>query len=245
MTTHDAAGTGPLHSQGSVTRRFHENPEFASAINAGTVEYELSYRGEITQVVSTEVGRFGRTSVLGVLCETWLGDQASRCTAFPNAQAGRAWSRSTVAGWLREYNGTHSDQHFAVWHGKTWWSVEIDRHRQRYTVVVGLAPGVVVDCYDSKADMLDEHEPRAITEARGWERVVGLLPVGREDWPWGMTNEHDQVLAAADALASEAERQAAAEQERQAAEAATVLPSPRPVRRWTRLWAWITSPRTT
>ncbi|MQS17597.1 hypothetical protein F7Q99_36780 [Streptomyces kaniharaensis] len=245
MTTHDTVGTGQQgYAQDAVTGRFYENPEFATAINSGTVEYELPHRGEITQVVSTDLGPFGRTSVLGVLRETWFGDQSNQWIVFPNLQAALAWSRSTVAQWLREHNGTYSNQHFAVWHGTTWWSVEIDRYRQRYTVVVGLAPGVMVECYDSKAEMPDAHEPRALTEARGWARVVELLPVGREDWPWGMANEHDQVLAAVEALTAEREEQAAAEQERKAAAAAAAIAAARPTRWWARLWAWITAART-
>ncbi|MFJ5122357.1 hypothetical protein [Kitasatospora sp. NPDC088548] len=185
---------------------------------------------------------FGRASVFGVLRETRFGS-TSQWTAFPNLQTGLAWSQSTVARWLRK-NEAGADRYFAVWHGRTWWSVQIDRRRQRYTVVVGLAPGVLVKCYDSRADMPCEHEPRALTEARGWARVVELLPVGREDWPWGMVSEYDQALAAASALTAGRAEPAAVGQEDQVVEPGPAIAGDRPARWWSRFWAWISGPRT-
>ncbi|MFD8706835.1 hypothetical protein ACFV1W_30245 [Kitasatospora sp. NPDC059648] len=203
--------------QGTRHGRFRQAPELATAINAGTVVYELPYRGEITQVVNTEGGPFPRMTRFGVLRETWFGDQASQWVRFPSEGAAVAWCRTTVDYWLREHSGWQNDQHFAVWRGQGW-QVEIDRDRQRYTVAVGLAPGTFVECFDARAAGHEDDAP-ATVQARGWFKIVELLPVDPADWPGSMSHEYGRVLAAVSELAAERRRAAEADAERERVEA--------------------------
>ncbi|MFI9332135.1 hypothetical protein ACIGZJ_31910 [Kitasatospora sp. NPDC052868] len=222
MPTQDQAArdTQP-YLQGTVNGRFHANPAFADAINNGTVVHELPYRGELTQVVSTELGPFGRHSVFGVLRETLLGDQNSQWVAFPSIGAAEAWSRFTVAHWLANHSG-EENRHFSVWRGEGW-TVEIDHHRQRYTAVVGLAPGLYVECYDAAADTQEGSESRTVAEFRGWARLVELLPACRADWPLGMVWEHERVLAVHAGMLAKRDRKAATAAADQAHEEADPL----------------------
>ncbi|MFI9332948.1 hypothetical protein ACIGZJ_36110 [Kitasatospora sp. NPDC052868] len=249
--------------------RFSENTTLAEAINAVAPVYELPYRGELIQVAQTTAGSFGRTSVLGtfpddwlveqeirtygVLRETWFGDQASRWVEFPNPATAAAWARTTVVHWLEDHSGDRVDQHFAVWRGQGW-TVEIDRYRQRYTVAVGMAPGVSVDVFDAAADALPG-ERQEVTTARAWDRLLSLMPVGPTDWPWSMADEYRWAQAAAARLVDQREREfttaeLADEMERAAVAAelaeASAAPAPAAVEPstagwWPRFITWLTA----
>ncbi|KOV09613.1 hypothetical protein ADK60_40265 [Streptomyces sp. XY431] len=193
--------------QGTEHGRFHETPRLAEAINKGRVVYELPYRGELLQVVHPATGPFPVRQRFAVIRETWFGDQASQWVRFPNEAAAVAWCRTTADYWLREHSGWRDDQHFGVWRGNGW-QVEIDRARQRYTVAVGLAPGTVVEVFDSRAAGGEGEHP-ATVEARGWFKIMELLPVEPTDWPGSMGHAYSRALTAVSELAAERRREAA------------------------------------
>ncbi|MQS18022.1 hypothetical protein F7Q99_39005 [Streptomyces kaniharaensis] len=189
-------------------RQFSGDKEMARAINEGTVLSTLPYRGERTQVVSTTFGTVGRVSAFGVIREPWFGDQASRWFPFPSVGAAQAWQQGLVAEMLRgEVHGGYSRHHYGSWTSPDGgWAVEVDRHRWRFTTVVGLAPGERVECFEA---LEYPEEPWQLAEERGWARLVEVLPVGPEDWPQAMASEYRRVQADAERRADAAEREAA------------------------------------
>ncbi len=183
---------------------FTGDKEMARAIAEGTVLAELPYRGETTQVLSTRLGVVGRVSVLGILREPWHGEQASRWTPFGSVEAARAWQQGLVAELLRGEVYRYNGRHFTSWAG-TGWAVEIDHFRQRYTAVVGLAPGVTAECFTAR---LHPEESMWPAEERGWAWLAKVLPVGPEQWPYDMAGAYARVQADAERRADEAERKA-------------------------------------
>ncbi|WP_030273016.1 hypothetical protein [Streptomyces sp. NRRL B-24484] len=177
----------PAHPETAISS-FNPRPSdsaLAEALAAGTVLLELRYRGNRHQIVATNYGVFGRHDVLG--CYLDIRPQTlNQWTRFPGPTTAAAWCRDTAASMLRNSSQTGVDRDFAVWHGNGW-SVEIDLHRQQYTIAVGMSPGVAYEVLEARAD---QKEAAADVEARGWAWLLARMPEAPDRWPGSMADEY-------------------------------------------------------
>ncbi len=177
--------TNGHETPGSATDLRPSDHALAKALAAGPVLLQLPYRGHSAQIVATEFGVFGRRDIFGCYPEV-QPQSLGQWTRFPGPDAAAAWCRNTVAAMLHNISPARVDRDFAVWHGSGW-SVEIDLRRQRYTIAVGLNPGVTFEVLEARESA---DEPQAAVEARGWAWLIERMPESPHHWPTGMADEY-------------------------------------------------------
>ncbi|MFJ5926537.1 hypothetical protein ACIQF6_28440 [Kitasatospora sp. NPDC092948] len=167
--------------------------DLAEALATGTVILDLPYRGHRVQAVTTRFGAFARRDVFGCFAKI-SPDTLGEWRSFTTEEAATAWCCNSLAGSLYRTSPAGVDRQFAVWHGSRW-SVEIDAHRQRYTLATGTSPNATYDVLDARED---PDERLAAVEARGWAWILERMPIPVPHWPRTMADEYLRRVLLAD-----------------------------------------------